>query len=48
METAALGITVLLENSKCSFTQCKFRFFILSCLVLPSLATFPDVLLRLQ
>ena len=35
----ALGITALLKNSKCSCTESTFRFFILSRLVLPALAT---------
>jgi hypothetical protein len=38
-------MTALLKGSKYSFTMCKLRFFTLSRLLLPSLATFFDNLL---
>ncbi|MGI9283372.1 MAG: hypothetical protein ACR2PX_27590, partial [Endozoicomonas sp.] len=39
---AALADTSLKNDSKCSFTECKLRFFVIFCLVSPALATFCD------
>lgn len=41
---AALGNTALESVSKCSFTQCKLRFFDRFRLVLPSFAQFVNTL----
>jgi hypothetical protein len=47
-KTTALGITALLNGSKCSFTTGKLRFFALSRLVLPSLVTFFNTLFKVS
>jgi hypothetical protein len=46
MKTAALGNPALKTGSECSFTTRKLRFLACFCLVLPSLATFSNSLIR--